>query len=54
MAQGNQSGQQQQQGIGTGGQVVVGWLAVTATLMIVAALYTGFGGKSIKLLNLAS
>jgi len=45
MAQGNQSGNAPQQGIGPGGQFLVGWLAVGATLLIVMALYTGFGGK---------
>lgn len=51
MAQGNNPAQDQQ-GIGAAGKFVVGWLAVAATLLIVLALYTGFGGKS-KLLSLA-
>lgn len=45
--------QQQQQQSNTG-YMVAGIIGVAATLLIVAALYTGFGGKSIKFLNLAA
>jgi len=53
MAQGNNSGNDQQ-GLGDAQKFIVGTISVMALLLIVGALYTGFGGRSIKFLNFAA